>query len=132
MNREIKFRGKAEKTGEWVYGGYYCHSGYKEYQHYIVRSEPHTDLLTRIIPGTEGQFIGRKDKNGNEIFKGDIIQGFNGKDEFYGPVIWYQGNCSFVIDLKDENLHCSLFHKFELEILGNIHENPKLLEKKSV
>jgi len=124
MNTEIKFRGKA-LTGEWVYG------------FYIGQTKTHiastilcdkTGKFVVVMAQTVGQYIGLKDKNKKESYKGDILKGSNGGDEFYGPIIWNQSTCSFVVDIKDEILH-SLYDKFELEILGNIHENPELLEE---
>lgn len=76
------------------------------------------------------QFTGLKDKNEREIFEGDIICFCN---SIYLEVIWDEDEARFDIENRDFRRGCYVFNKHsasEMEIVGNIHENPELLEAK--
>ena len=126
MQREIEFRGKQVDSGEWYFG-------------YFVRDElsklPYITsggkAMHEIIPETLGQFTGMKDMNGNKIFEGDIVR-LDGK---IFAVAYDKG--AFGLH-RDDNSRGNLFHWYNFcrlthepyvpEIIGNIHDNPDLLD----
>lgn len=74
---------------------------------------------------------GLNDKNGKEIFEGDIVLDYyDGEDAFI--VEWDKDTASFILTDTD-NISCVSFDNFypdkELEVIGNINENPELLEE---
>lgn len=135
--REILFRGKSRDNGEWI-EGYYVHypdevyDGKDDYD-FIVMTRDVISLgkpspFVRAIPETVGQFTGFVDKNGKKIFEGDIItigsskagvgvrfgnRGWECYTDEFGP---YWGHY--------------LAKEMTYEIIGNIHDNPELVEVK--
>jgi hypothetical protein len=80
------------------------------------------------------QYTGLLDKNGKEIYEGDIVVGYfndqNDRDAKTNPmkVVW--GHSAFGLEYADTRSAPGLFSWRELEIIGNIYENPELLENK--
>lgn len=154
MTREIKFRGKT-LSGGFVYGDllHYTnpHEGDKVNNGCIIVTEYKSDKdnsFKIVDPETVGQFTGLLDKDGKEIYEGDIVRnkevggyGF----EYIGVVRYYEEDCRFGIDLTATNKftkrklftigecsfndgHCTITYYNEYEVLGNIHENHELLK----
>lgn len=154
MQREIKFRGKRLDGQGWAFGSYIEAELNNGIAHEIVpykRGEP----VVEVDPETVGQYTGMKDQNGNEIYEGDIIDinykydacGINGviPDQdcaCLGVVLYNQYTAAYElrlikaeypIDVKgyDEEYSLNLY-SFDLDgyidLCGNIHDNPELLE----
>ncbi len=145
--REILFRGKRCENGEWVQG-YYIRADHHWHKHGI-----HKDWITlgasanggwfalhnkyAVKAETVGQFTGLTDKNGKKIFEGDIVAqnwyDYNEPaDDSFGEVVFCEYDCSFsVMDIQKDGIvplgECHAYH-WEAEIVGNIHDNPELLE----
>lgn len=124
--RTIKFRGKSIMTGEWFYGNLYV----KDTTGRTHITTPERGCLN-INPETVGQFTGIFDKDGKEIYEGDIIRGSNGSINGY--------ECPFKTQIKWLNDGCEFntpnwgytdsTHYFK--VIGNIHDNPELLKGSS-
>ena len=132
--REILFRGKRVDNGEWIQGDivqFPVHGVVR-----IVEQEP-SYKDAEVDSDTVGQYTGLTDKNGRKIFEGDIIhlkysQVFFGGEYFgeYTAEVSYKEGCFITdgINNGDEiETPLSGFDNDELEIIGNIHDNPELL-----
>ena len=134
--REIIFRGKRKDNGEWVegyYGEYY--NGKKNISCISIPSKEAVSgsLCYDIIPETVGQYTGLTDKNGTKIFEGDILSGHLDElfpeDESRYPVVWHDYGWHIKCGNKSlDTLEQWWVAKF-LEVIGNIHDNPELLER---
>ncbi len=137
--RKIEFRGKRLDNGEWVRGDllhtYELNSETKEVKlngHYIISQEGddiEDCFISRSIevaPDSVGQFTGLRDKNGKEIYEGDIID-FTNVDYPDCEIIF--NNASFVCnEIGEDNIVCELRLGLVNEVIGNIHDNPELLK----
>jgi uncharacterized phage protein (TIGR01671 family) len=197
--KEIKFRGKRKDTGEWVYGSL-VNNLYK----HVDTGEPVTNIVTAdecarclrpcdcdedyfscedcfvgIDPATVGQYTGKNDKNGREIYEGDIVKIITNecvgeKQRTYrrkkltypeyadvvsiGVVKWgktqypYDKVSVYYVDTENELTYYTYSYQMKssdppriyktkikpaleevksVEVIGNIHDNPELLEGKS-
>lgn len=137
--REIKFRGKQIDGKEWEYGflsvGSYEVSG-KRRHGYVIDSTDGAGLVFRVPvdPATVGQFTGQKDKNGNEIYEGDIL---HLRCVLPNKEVWEQNNLvvfsngAFRTCLDGEEhdtgglLEETLDTDGGMKVIGNIHDNPE-------
>lgn len=121
MNRDILFRGKRLDNGEWVYGDLQT-----QY------TQPRVAKWYTVDPKTVGQYIGLMDKYLTKIFEHDIVK--NGRG-LVGYVSFLQQSMGYHIVYKNTDERLGHRHRgghYEvdvyLEVIGNIHDNPKLLE----
>lgn len=126
MKREIKFRAwdTLNKIMLELYG--FIKTVELDESVYIVQGPEIDDTIIcddLIIM----QYTGLKDKNGKEIYEGDIISGdfFNEKFKTMGEVIYSEHFCFYAS--KNLSGETPLFKINRIEIIGNIHENPELL-----
>ena len=124
--RTIKFRGKSS-NGEWHYGdlehspiGKFCRI-HEYWDNGLYKSQYDVD------PATIGQFTGLTDKNGKEIYEGDILL-YNGNRRI---VEWEYG--TFGLSMHENGFPFQAFYELPVPIvdstvIGNIHDNPELLK----
>lgn len=128
--REIEFRGKQIDNNEWVEGSLII----VEDDAYIVtiaRNDWKKVQLYRheVDPNTVGQFTGLYDKNGKKIFEGDVV-----KSKYFDKpqvVKWNNEWCAFdpIFDARPiEVLPILSDDNAKIEVIGNVYNNPELLE----
>lgn len=125
--RDIKFRGKyLDDTSEWLYGNY-VYIEDDVFQHKIADK---SGMLLDIDINTLGQFTGLHDKNGKEIYEGDIVKVFTNKKWRIGKIIYEHSG--FTIDVtNNKELEYGRTGIIEnlTEVIGNIYDNKNLLEE---
>lgn len=129
--REILFRGKRVDNGEWLFGDL-RHIFHGEYRTHIVDNSNGLNNSVcglEVVPATVGQFTGLTDRNGVKIFEGDVIEYTDGCNDWLGAVKYDSDDAQFVVrfiggDVESfDNLYSG-----DCEVLGNIYDNPELLE----
>ncbi|MDE5944711.1 MAG: hypothetical protein K2G93_03900 [Rikenella sp.] len=163
MTREIKFRGKRIGGDEWVFGDL-LHD--RDMHPHIVPQNQGFDIdddmceVYAVDPDTVGQYTGLKDKNGQEVYEGDIVVNREYHNEawrlFTAEETLELDIADIMGELKKEEIGCiitqyaSMYFEeqdgcyidiaamggeqrfshpiYELEVIGNIHDNPELLK----
>jgi uncharacterized phage protein (TIGR01671 family) len=146
MNRKIEFRGKLSHSGEWVFGSllkidskYHIVTESDMYEdgHHICQK---SDTPTWVDPYTVGEFTGMRDRHGNKVFEGDVVDVYDFTSayasKYRGVVKMYRG--SWCVEYED-SIFDTVFHPMlffddfadrKTEVVGNIHNNPELLSTK--
>ncbi len=128
--RTIKFRGKRIEDGKWIYGYLADEDFINNINEIAIPSE-------QVNSTTVGQFTGLKDESGKEIYEGDIIV----VGEYERVVLWdemgwalmpcehYHDKTFWVMNIQHPGMDWWKLFANEIEIVGNIHDNPELLKQ---
>lgn len=123
MSREILFRGKQIDNEEWEVGGVFSS---KDYTGIIVNAM----RWVEVDPETVCQYTGLQDKSGKR-FEGDIFQASDGEYIQRYIIKWNEDSLEWSAECigdPDGTLPLSEFRVEEIEVIGNIFDNPELLE----
>ena len=132
--RKIKFRGK-DKADTWVYGGLTQSVTDKGTEYFIVQND---FSFISVDPDTVGQYTGLEDRNGKEIYEGDVLIG-DGTIKFL--VQYSEPKHSFCMtSIEDMNalpdfdssfmIRNVWWERYRKTIIGNIYDNPELVKQK--
>ena len=135
--REYKFRGKPTKNNasyfeekEFVYGSLVIAND----KHYIlldvldnIKRDDYEVYMIEVIAETVGQYTELKDKNGKEIYEGDIV--YIAAEDERGIIRWDNETARYVVIYDNIITDFDNWYGEDLEVIGNIYDNPELLEK---
>lgn len=132
MTREILFRGKRKDDKGWVTGDL-RHGGYYNGDREICIMSLNSSIIINhpVYPETVGQFTGKTHESGVKIFEGDILEywdTFAGAQRFV--VAWDDSAAAWTMQWKEGGCTRSIYLEPLLngmKLIGNIHDNPELL-----
>ena len=141
--REILFRGKNIKGGQWIYGSYV-----QELNAIRTTCESTIAPMWRVREGTVGQLAGITDKHGRRIFEGDIVKQLFYDEDFVRDetrdciyrIEFNKGSFCLAYDINNHTSYLSitdhacyadgvLFAHYEYEVIGNIYDDLELLKE---
>lgn len=127
--REILFRGKRKDNGEWIKGLLLKQLDLDGSDELCIQSwerdgEGVSSRVVSVIPDTVGQYTGLTDKNGKMIFEGDIVE----YPEGIAEITWEETEALFGIKQDNDVCDFNSYWGQNLEVIGNVHDNPELLK----
>ena len=134
MKRVIKFRGKRLTDGKWIYGDFFRNRG----KSFITTDGIVCNPLGEVAPSTVGQFTGLCDRNGKEIYEGDVIKSMY--TDIYHVIGYNENRGAFTAALINEYMdntdglktECNAEQKWPADckkiIAGNMFDTPSLLK----
>ena len=114
--RKIRFRGKSIYNSKWVYGNLRIFGE----RAYISAIDSHAQSEVHL--STIGQYTGLTDRNGKEVYEGDIVRYIDANDEPKTSEV------RFVDAAFSPLTEIMWMGDMECEVIGNIHDNPELLK----
>lgn len=131
--RDYIFRGKRKDNGQWTCGDLIQLLGEQgQGRKFIVDNRfgacidnegnfmnTEAPFVNEVDPETVGQFTGLKDRNGKDIYEGDIVQ----DSEFVNGAVVFQEGCFQAIFSRTD---WDYLHEIVVDVIGNIYENPEL------
>lgn len=156
MNREIKFRGKMIPENEWIFGTILripappvCFGKSETDKYYIQFPDPrympdwnmpYKMVQGEVNPDTIGQYTGLKDKNGKEIYEEDVVKIINKNSKvipikpLIAQIVWSEEYLAYILittSIKDAFENLGDYIDYDIEVIGNVFENPELLGGKN-
>lgn len=140
--REILFRGQTRRYGEkvrmgdgekmpskWVYGGIFSCTGDFSIIYGAEKEDFTGEEIEKhtVYSDTVGQYTGLTDKKGKQIFEGDIVKMSFVDGEDVGEIAWDEERCRFAY-FEADGWGYGVDETVVCEIIGNIYDNPELLE----
>lgn len=130
--REILFRGKSLRSGNWVEGSLLIFPKTKRAK-ILVYEEADLDFNNvEVDPATVGQYTGLTDKNGKRIFEGDVIECWSEGVKARGTVQQNRGGLWIIYPAWQKIIMWGLCPNedgsTDVEIIGTVHDNPELLK----
>lgn len=146
MNRIFLFRGKRTDNGEWIRGDLittpFIRNITQQNIIYILDiTKADYDCFEDLVedngifevdPETVCQYTGLTDKSGRKIFEGDIVKHFYDSKILskvnVGIISWNESKCGFHRSSREDNCFYKITDYCKYEVIGNIFDNPELLE----